>query len=418
MRDGVRAVNFLEELYGDVAVVVICGVLFANEAGVPMPTTGELILIAGGILVGAGALEPWLFVPLAAVAAVGGAFAGYSWARLIGEGGLQSVAERIGQGRRLAKLSDRLGRAGPLRIALYRLTPGFRVYTSLVAGAAGVDRRRFLIGVGPLTVLWVTTFTVVGALVGVPASLLLNQLQNLVLQGGLLIGIGVGASLVVRRIPAGGGGALARLPALLRLTLAIAVDVALIATVVVGVLTIVGGVLAVAYPTLPVAAIGWWVELLVIVVVITVFYSVATGRGLKATAGETLMATSYLTRGGTVRGRANMERLSRNGLDKDGGAGSELVRMAEIFRSLADARRLQVVLLLLQQSASTDEVRTTLRLSADHADFALRDLEKAGLVVGEGERSDRRYQIASDHVRMGLAELLTHPPARPDIPDT
>src|SRR5262245_44127457 len=100
-----------------------------------MPTNGELILIAGGILVGTGALEPRLFVPLAMVASIGGAFTGYSWARLIGEGGLQAAAERIGQGRRLAKVSARLGRAGPLRIALYRLTPGFRVYTSLVAGA-------------------------------------------------------------------------------------------------------------------------------------------------------------------------------------------------------------------------------------------------------------------------------------------
>jgi len=409
-------VTFIEGLYGDVAVVVLCGLLFANEAGVPMPTNGELILIAGGVLVGTGAVEPWLLVPLAIVACVGGAFTGYSWARFIGEGGLRAAAERIGQGRRLARMSARFGRAGPLRIALYRLTPGFRVYTSLVAGAAGVDRRRFLVGVGPLIVLWVIVFTAVGALVGVPASRVLSQLQNLVLQGGLLIGIGVGAYLAVRRIPAAGRGALARLPTRLRVMLAVAVDVALIATVVVGVLAIVGGVLAVAYPVLAPFGLAWWVDLLAIVVVIAVFYSVATRRGLDATAGETLLATSYLTRGGTDRGRVSMKRLSRTGLDDDGAPRAELVRMSETFRSLMDTRRLQVALLLLQQSASPIEVSSTLRLSTDHASDALRELEEAGLVVGEGEGTDRRYGIASDHVRLGLAELLTHELARPDSP--
>ena len=62
--------TFIEELYGDAAVITLCGILFANEAGVPMPTYGEVILIVGGILVGAGAVDSWVFVPMAVVAAV------------------------------------------------------------------------------------------------------------------------------------------------------------------------------------------------------------------------------------------------------------------------------------------------------------------------------------------------------------
>ena len=401
---------FIEGLYGNVAVVVLCGVLFANEAGVPMPTNGELILIAGGILVGTGALDPWLFVPLAIVASVGGAFTGYSWSRLVGEKGLQAVADRLGQSRRLARVSARLEKAGPLRIALYRLTPGFRVYTSLVAGAVGVDRRRFLAGISPLILLWVVAFTAVGALVGVPASRFLNQLQNLVLQGGLLIAVGVGAYLAVRRIPAGGWAALARLPTRLRVVLAVMVDVALIATVVVGVLAITGGLLAIVSPVLAVAALAWWVDLLAVLVVIAVFYSVATRRGLKATAGETLLDTSYLTRGS----RSNLKRLRRTGLSQDDAPAAELVSMSLAFASLADTRRLQVAQLLLDRTASPQEVSSTLALSASDAGDALRDLEEVGFVIGEGEGSDRRYAIASDHVRLGLAELLTHLLARAD----
>src|SRR5919201_3121248 len=150
--------TFIDGLYGDVAVVVLCGVLFAGAAGVPLPVSAKLVLIAGGILVGTGAVDPWLFVPLAIVACLGGAFAGFSWARLVGENGLQAAAERLGQGRRLARLSDRLGQAGPLRIALFRLTPGFKVYTSLVAGAVRVACPPFLIGGGPRFSLWVALF--------------------------------------------------------------------------------------------------------------------------------------------------------------------------------------------------------------------------------------------------------------------
>lgn len=394
-------VSFFDGLYGDAAVIVLCSVLFANEAGVPMPTNGELILIAGGILVGTGAVDPWLFVPLAIAASAGGAFVGYSWARLVGESGLQAVAERIGQGRRLARVSARLGRAGPLRIALFRLTPGFRVYTSLVAGAVGVSRLRFLAGIGPLILLWVGAYTALGALVGVPASRYLNHLQNLVLQGGLLIVIGVGAYLALRRVPDAGRAALARLPMRLRVILAVAVDVALIVTVVVGVVAIVRGLLAIGNALLPIAALSWWVELLAIVLVIAVFYSVATRRGLKATSGETLFDASYLT-------YVRLDRLVPAIADRDAAPPAELVRTSQAFRCLAEPSRLQVARLMLQRDVSAADVSSSLALSADHAGHALRELEEAGLVVGEGEGRDRRYSIASVHVRVGLAELLTH----------
>ena len=400
--------TFVEGLYGDAAVVAVCAVLFANEAGVPMPTYGELILIAGGILCGTGAIDAWLFVPVAIVAAIGGAFTGYSWARVVGEQGLRRVAARIRQGRRVDRIRARFGQAGPLRIALFRATPGFRVYTSLLAGAVGVDRVRFLLGVGPLIVLWVVAFTMVGALIGAPASRFLSQVQSLVLRGGLLIGCGLGAYLVAHQIPPAGRAVLARLPTRLRVTLAVIVDVALITTVVVGVLTIVQGLLAMVNPVVPVAAAAWWVELLVVVVVIAVFYSVATRRGLKETAGEMLLGATYLTRGGHDQSGTLRKRLLQADLRDEATAPAELIRTSLAFRSLADARRLQVACLLLRQDSSPAVVASALALSGDQAGEALRQLEEAGLVVREGEREDQRYRIASDHVRLGLAELLTH----------
>jgi DNA-binding transcriptional ArsR family regulator len=353
-----------------------------------------------------------LFVPVAIVAAIGGAFTGYSWARVVGEHGLRRVAERMRQGRRVDRIRARFGQAGPLRIALFRVTPGFRVYTSLLAGAVGVDRVRFLLGVGPLIVLWVVVFTAVGALVGAPATRFLSQVQSLVLQGGLLIGCGLGAYLVAYRVPPGGRAVLARLPTKLRVTLAVIVDVALITTVVVGVLTIVNGLLAMLNPLLPVAAVAWWVEFLVIVMVILVCYSVATRRGLKATAGELLLGATYLTRGGQDQSGALRRRLLQTDLRHEATVPAELNKMSLAFRSLADTRRLQVARLLLRQDSSPTDVASALALSDNQAREALRQLEEAGLVVGEGERADQHYRIASDHVRLGLAELLSH--ATPD----
>ena len=60
-----------------------------------------------------------------------------------------------------------------------------RVYTTLVAGAAGVERRRFFIGIGPATALWVIAFTLLGVVAGVPAEHFFTQVQQLAVQGGV-----------------------------------------------------------------------------------------------------------------------------------------------------------------------------------------------------------------------------------------
>jgi DNA-binding IclR family transcriptional regulator len=82
--------------------------------------------------------------------------------------------------------------------------------------------------------------------------------------------------------------------------------------------------------------------------------------------------------------------------------------MAVAFGCLADTRCLQVAQLLLQRDSSPRDVCSTLGISASDASDALRELEEVGLAVGEGEGLDRRYAIDSDHVRLGLAELMTH----------
>ena len=401
--------NLILGLHGIVALVLLCGLLLVEEAGVPLPIPGELTLIAAGLLVGTGALNPWLFVPLAIVSCLAGSLSGYSWARLVGEHGLRAAAEKLHQTRRVEKVSARLRQARLRDIALCRLIPLLRVNTTLVAGAAGVDRRRFLIAITPITVLWVIVFTALGAVAGVQAAHVWGQLEALILQGGVLIVIGAGCYLAVRRVPEGGRAAVGRLPANLRVVLAAAVDLALIATLVAGVLGIVTGVLAIIRPLLPIGAFAGWVELAVMVTVIAAFYATATRRGLQATAGEALFGASYLTHHAEEPARTRLRRVLRAAVERNPTAApADLVRTAAVFRTLADVRRLQVIRLLLQQERSLTELTAALGLSALEVADAVRDLREAGLLVRHDAGNEEHYSVANEQLKLGLAELLNH----------
>src|SRR5204862_4088728 len=114
-------------------------------------------------------------------------------------------------------------------------------------------------------------FTVVGAVVGVPAVHFLTAIEQLVVQGGVLIAIGIGGYLAIRFLPDARGGATVRLPPPGRMMLAVAIDVTLVASVV-------AGVLAVARPLIGAGAIAGWLDVVIVIAVIVAFYSVATRR--------------------------------------------------------------------------------------------------------------------------------------------
>src|SRR3981081_35913 len=147
-------------------MVLLCALLFVEEVGIPLPIPGELTLIAAGLLIATGGLDPWLFLPLSIASCFAGSLTGYSWARLGGEHGVRAAAAGGHQTKRLERVRARLQKAGPREIALSRLVPGLRVYTTLVAGAVGVDRQTFLVGIAPATVLWVIVFLVIGVVAG------------------------------------------------------------------------------------------------------------------------------------------------------------------------------------------------------------------------------------------------------------
>jgi DNA-binding transcriptional ArsR family regulator len=242
----------------------------------------------------------------------------------------------------------------------------------------------------------------------VPAERFLGQLQGLVIQGGVLILIGVGSYLGIRRVPEQSIAASTHISPKLRAVLAAGVDMAMIGAVV-------AGVLAIVRPLTPVGELAGWLDIVVVLVVIAGFYSLATRAGRRPTAGEKLLDASYLTQRAPDASGRNLRALARRLVEaRMAPPRGDMVRAAAMFRALGDARRLQVVRLLLTADRPLEEVAGELHLSQPEAAYALQELQTAGLVVVRETGEGQRYAITSDHVRLAVAEILELDQTQPD----
>lgn len=150
--------------YGYLALFVV---LFLEELGVPLPLPGDLTLLFAGYLVGVGVLRFDLAVLTVVVAAASGASGLYLLTRRYGRAWVARYGRYLHLNeRRLAWFEDRFQRFGPWAVLVARITPGTRIYTSILAGLAGVSYPRFLAALGPPALLWALLFLFVGSRVG------------------------------------------------------------------------------------------------------------------------------------------------------------------------------------------------------------------------------------------------------------
>lgn len=78
---------------------------------------------------------------------------------------------------------------------------------------------------------------------------------------------------------------------------------------------------------------------------------------------------------------------------------------------LADQRRLCILHRLLLRDRSRTELEQDVGLSGSQLVYELTELERAGLIRStEGPGTDARYAIVDEHLRNGLAEILTGRP--------
>jgi membrane protein DedA with SNARE-associated domain len=364
--------SFLQGLHGTVAIFLLVGLLFTEEAGVPLPfAPGEVTLIAAGLLIASGGLNPFVFVPLAIAGCVAGAVVGYVWARAVGEHGLTSLARRLRQERNLERVSARMRSAGWLGIAVSRLIPGLRIYTTLVAGAVKTPRRTFLAGMVPATVLWVVVFTALGAAVGIPVEHFLTAVERLAVQGAILVVLGFGGYLAIRRTPSASGAGLVRVPRTVRILLAVLIDVGVVASIATGVLALGRRLFG--------AGVGTgWLDLGVALLAVLIFYVVVARRGAGATVGESLMQTTYASGRGLPRRPADAWHAARALLS---GGDDILDSTATLFRGLGDAARLHLVRALLDGPATSAQLATATGSSTFEVCHQLERLQAVGVVT-------------------------------------
>lgn len=276
----------LQALHGPLSLIIACLLLYAEEAGLPIPfAPGEAILIGIGLLIASGALPLWLALPALYVAILAGATTGYAWSRVLGRNALQRLAERLGAGPAFARISDRLRGATVLEIASSRLLPGLRIYTSLVAGAVGVSAGRFLPAVAPAAAVWVIVFTLLGVFVGIPAEHLLGRVEALALRAAVVLALLLAGYLLLERVPrVGHWPAPSDRPRLWRQLVAVAVDLGLVGLVMAGL-----GVLTGLESLEPSSS----ASTVVLAGIFFLVYLAVARRVVGATAGEVLLRVRY-----------------------------------------------------------------------------------------------------------------------------
>lgn len=165
--------------------LVLFVIVMVEEAGLPLPIPGDLLLLITGSLVTQGVLG---LAPTLLVLAI---------ATLIGTSFLYDVALRGGRpllrryGRWLRLKEERVDRAErwlgkrPISgIVLLRLTPGLRISSTLVAGLLGVPRARATISLVVSGVVWGGTWLGLGMALGTNvnrAADMISRVDRLVL---------------------------------------------------------------------------------------------------------------------------------------------------------------------------------------------------------------------------------------------
>jgi membrane-associated protein len=388
-------VNFLSGLHGAVALALLPALLFAEEAGVPLPfAPGELTLLVAGLLIASGGLNPYAFIPLALIACIAGSLVGYSWARAVGDRGLKGLARRLRQQRNLERVEDRLRKAGWQGIAISRLIPGLRIYTTLVAGAVRAPRRSFVLAMISSTIVWVGVYVALGILIGVPVEHFLDQIQKLAVQGAILIAMGVGCYLAVRKTPSSSGAGLVRVPRWVRVLLAALIDIGVVASIVTGLLAL-GRLLGVGFGS-------GWIDGVVVLLVVGAFYVIVARRSAGATAGEVLLQTSYVSGHGLpLKPRAALDAVRSLVSRSD----DELTATGDLLHALGDPARLRIVTQLLDRPQKLEDLATKAKLSPFEVRHQLERFQSTGVLVITGQDPNQTYAIRSD-LRPVLLQLL------------
>jgi membrane protein DedA with SNARE-associated domain len=184
--------------------------LLAEEAGIPLPVPGDLLIAAVGAGGRAGHANFIVTTIIVMIAVVGGSAILFATSRRVGQAVLLRAGRRFGfDAERAVKVEAWLKRYGSGAIVVGRLIPGLRIVLTVVAGALGVGWPQFLVGTACAAVLWSAIYYSVGYVLGAGVAAALQGVVGRVVSAPDTVGIvvmvaglavaGVTATVVVRR---------------------------------------------------------------------------------------------------------------------------------------------------------------------------------------------------------------------------
>lgn len=145
-------------------VVVLAFVFFECALIVGMFLPGDTLLLAAGVVLAQGAHErsAWLLGLVATLVAVAGNQAGYLIGRYTGTRLVARRNGRILNRANLERASAFFTRWGFWSIVVARWIPWVRTLAPMIAGAARMDNRRYIVANAVGAVLWVPTLIMLG----------------------------------------------------------------------------------------------------------------------------------------------------------------------------------------------------------------------------------------------------------------
>ncbi|MDQ6883700.1 MAG: RDD family protein [Candidatus Dormibacteraeota bacterium] len=172
-------ITSIASLSGDLLIVVIAGLLFIEETGIPIPfAPGDLLLVIAGIAIASDTVEPVPMVATLLVAITAGAMIGREVFALVGRPALLKAADALHFRGALERATRMLRRGGARAVFVGRLFPGLRISTTQVAGVSRMPRLTFAVGLIPSALVYTGVFVGLGALVGQPAVSLFHRAEH------------------------------------------------------------------------------------------------------------------------------------------------------------------------------------------------------------------------------------------------
>lgn len=163
-RDAIELVLGVAAAHQYVLLFVIIAI---EEAGVPLPAPGDLVIAFYGWRTNGDPYEIAQVILACALGSTVGTLVPYALARRYGHGAADRLARWLDiDPRRVDQLSDAIARRGFVGVFVARLVPGLRVAVSLVSGTAQVRPVEFSSAVFLAAVLYWTGWVLLGAIAG------------------------------------------------------------------------------------------------------------------------------------------------------------------------------------------------------------------------------------------------------------